>query len=239
MIAEQVPTETLLRLNRATIAGRLISTVIHDLNNSLLVIGSSVELMEDGPLTEQQRPRLDRIERQQLQMAEVLRELTTVIKPDEGDRKSDLAAVLAQACQLRGTACRRLGIQVRLPLLDGAPCHVPVPAYRVLQILLNLLLNAEAALAEAPVRDIECRLERDPGMARLVIVDTGPGFPASVGEGLFAPFTTSTPDQSAGLGLFAARVLAEQGGGTLVALNTTGGAQVELALPICPEFRTA
>ena len=59
MRAEALPTEALVRLNSASVAARLVSSVVHDLNNGLLVIGGSVELMEDTPLTEQQRPRLE------------------------------------------------------------------------------------------------------------------------------------------------------------------------------------
>lgn len=238
-MAEALPTEALVRLNSASVAARLVSSVVHDLNNGLLVIGGSVELMEDTPLTEQQRPRLERIGRQQLQMAETLRELTAVLKPEETDRKCDVAATVAHACHLRATAFRRLGIQVKGLPVDRVGFHVSLPSDRLLQILLNLLLNAETALRDAPVREIELQLVESSGNARLTLSDSGPGFPAVLRPTLGQPFVTATPEESAGLGLFVSRVLAERAGGSLTLGDDAGGARLDLTLPLCrlPEGR--
>jgi signal transduction histidine kinase len=147
VIADTPPLDALIQLNYATVVGSLVSSLIHDLNNGLLVIGGSVELMEDGPLGEESRPRLERIRRQHDTMATRLRELSSVVKPEGRGVRADLRAVATEAAALRETALRRRGMTVRVDS-DGSTAVVPVAPDRLLQIVLNLLLNAEAAVRD-------------------------------------------------------------------------------------------
>jgi signal transduction histidine kinase len=136
------PLEALIRLNHATVVAALVSGVVHDLNNALLVIGGSVELMEDGPLGENSRPRLERIQRQHHAMAARLRELGAMLKPERGDVRADLHAVVTGACALRETSLKRRGIAVHVES-DGTLFAVAIAPDDLLQIVLNLLLNAD------------------------------------------------------------------------------------------------
>ena len=183
--------DALLQLNRATVATSLVSGVVHDFNNSLLVIGGSVELMEDGVLGEDSRPRLDRIKRQHHAMALRLRELAGVLTPESGSAREDLVAVLAQACALRETSTRRRGVTVRIEG-EGASCLVPVSPERLLQLVLNLLLNAETAVREAPRREIVCSVVRMGADARLAIEDSGAGGAAVIPPAILATRSTMT-----------------------------------------------
>lgn len=228
------PVEALIRLNHAAVVTSLVSSVIHDLNNSLLVIGGSVELLEDAPPGEDAGPRLDRIRRHHHVMATRLRELGLVLKAEDGDRRADLAAVVTQACALRESALRRRGVTVRVST-DGAPCPVLVAPDLLLQIVLNLLLNAEAAVREVAHPEIVCSVTRGEGNraggVRLDITDSGPGVDPAVRSRLFEPFATSAPGERAGLGLYASRILAEQAGGTLDLTDSSNGATATLELP--------
>jgi len=223
--------DALVQLNQATVATSLVSGLIHDLNNSLLVIGGSVELMEDGPLGEDSRPRLERIKRQHQAMAQRLRELAGVLAPEGGSARADLVAVLTQACALRETSTRRRGVTVRIETGE-ASCLVPVRPERLLQLVLNLLLNAETAVREAPRREIVCTIALAGGTARLTVADSGAGVEAAVRERAFEPFITSAPDDHAGLGLYVSRAIAAGAGGTLTLAGGAEGTTVTLALPV-------
>jgi len=71
---------------------------------------------------------------------------------------------------------------------------------------------------------------------RIVVADEGPGMSADVLARAGEPFfTTKAPGSGMGLGLFLARSLAEQLGGTLSLDSTTGrGTRATLELPAEP-----
>jgi signal transduction histidine kinase len=85
---------------------------------------------------------------------------------------------------------------------------------------------------------ITIRSERTDAMVRILVEDTGPGFPKEVLERAFEPFVRSPADldgngsgRGAGLGLAIVRAVAEAHGGTAIAENLpAGGARVTLLL---------
>jgi len=104
------------------------------------------------------------------------------------------------------------------------------------RILVNLLRNAREAIVAKPGGDghgqIEVSFERRDADSLVRIADTGPGVPERVRERLFQPFSGTTRQGGAGLGLAISRELAHGHGGDLV-LASTGpeGTVFELTLP--------
>lgn len=125
-----LPLEALVQLNAAMVASALMSGVIHDLNKGLLVIGGSLEQLEDGPLGEDARPRLERIRRQHVAMASRLREFSGVLNPETGGTRADLHAAVSQALSLRETSIRRRGISVRIDVQVAVCPAAPRPPAR-------------------------------------------------------------------------------------------------------------
>lgn len=188
-----IPEDALIRLNQTSVAARLIGGVVHDLNNALLVIGGSIELLEDGPLDEGARPRLERIKRQQLGMAESLRELTAVLKSDDTAGRAEVAEAVRWASDLRLSSLRRMGGHVDIDVKAAGPVRVPMAIDRLLQVARNLLINAEDAVAPAQSRHVTWTIDAEGDVAILGISDTGWGIAASVQDRLFEPFVTSEP----------------------------------------------
>ncbi|MGZ5969338.1 MAG: sensor histidine kinase, partial [Polyangiales bacterium] len=105
---------------------------------------------------------------------------------------------------------------------------------RLQQVLLNLVLNAADALAEAkrPGR-IVIRAAMQDASVSVIVEDDGPGVPAKVRASLFEPFvTTKDVGKGTGLGLAVCRGLVEGAGGT-IALDDTfdAGARFLIVLP--------
>jgi two-component system sensor histidine kinase ChvG len=71
---------------------------------------------------------------------------------------------------------------------------------------------------------------------RIVVTDTGPGFPEGTVDEVFERFTRAADSRGSGLGLSIARDLVEAHGGTIRAWNQTGrdGAGVGFTLPATP-----
>ena len=108
-------------------------------------------------------------------------------------------------------------------------------ANQLLQAVLNLIVNAEQALAGQQGGTIRVELELPEGWVVVRVSDNGPGVDPAMADRLFEPFmTTRSRDESSGLGLAVARHIAEQHGGTLTLEAAGTGACFALRLPAAP-----
>lgn len=119
-------------------------------------------------------------------------------------------------------------------------------AEKLTQVLLNLVRNAvEAAggsadpqvileTAVAPLR-LRSASGRTRSLARISVLDNGPGIPEAMVHRLFTPFAT-TKAHGTGLGLAVSRRIIEAHGGRIEVKNRAeGGAEASVFLPLCAE----
>ncbi|MCA9291804.1 MAG: hypothetical protein KDA25_11800 [Phycisphaerales bacterium] len=133
---------------------------------------------------------------------------------------------------------------IRMPVPDVA-AQVTLDVHLVTMALANLIRNAIEAIAEsgATTREVRVSVNRarrrrpDGTRAELVVLgveDTGPGIPADVVSRMFNPFFTTRPSGT-GLGLaIVHRIIDAHGGHVHAGAGATGGALVELCLPLRP-----
>jgi signal transduction histidine kinase/HPt (histidine-containing phosphotransfer) domain-containing protein/ActR/RegA family two-component response regulator len=123
------------------------------------------------------------------------------------------------------------GLALELQVAEGLPRVLSLDAFRVRQVLINLLGNAIKFTAQGKVT-LAARWEA--GELRCEVRDTGPGIPADSLERIFQPFQRA-PGVAAvgtGLGLSITRKLAELMGGSITARSEPGkGSVFELRVP--------
>jgi C4-dicarboxylate-specific signal transduction histidine kinase len=104
---------------------------------------------------------------------------------------------------------------------------------RILQVFLNVLLNAEAAVAGRPDATVHVRAERSGQDCTVVFTDNGPGMSASGRARLSgAAAVHEFGADLSGIGLWVSARIAEQHGGRLeVADAPAAGASLRLSLP--------
>ncbi len=103
----------------------------------------------------------------------------------------------------------------------------------MVQLMLNLLLNAVEAMPEGGRIFIEFSLDK-PGLAEVIVTDTGPGVALDQMKRVFSPFHT-TKDQPLGLGLpVSLRIAEAHQGGLLLGSDLNMGARAVLSLPYLP-----
>ena len=129
----------------------------------------------------------------------------------------------------------RAPVHISLKLERGLP-QVVADGVRLRQVLHNLLLNAQDALANTREPRITLRTARrregEHETVELEIRDNGPGFPEELLDRVFEPYVTNK-DKGTGLGLAIVKKIVEEHGGTLRAENLEGGgARVVLRLPL-------
>jgi signal transduction histidine kinase len=107
--------------------------------------------------------------------------------------------------------------------------------HQLQQMLLNLLTNAEHAMAKVDEgrRVLYMGTRRVPGGLELTVRDTGPGIPPDILPRIFDPFvTTKRAGEGTGLGLsIVSRMVREHGGRALARNHVEGGALFTVFLP--------
>jgi signal transduction histidine kinase len=224
----------LLALNRAATTARLLAGLAHEVNNALLVVGGTAELMADQTDKPEAIERgVARISAQVVRAAGAIGEVLGFARgaPDARGRVN-LRDMVAGAVGLRAYAIGRAGLTVRFTAPDHRSFIVEGSRVLLQQAVLNLIMNAEQAL-KGSKGAIRIELAERDGCAVLRVADTGGGVPADQTARIFEPFVTSgAPWESTGLGLPAARCIAGMHGGTLALEGTDAGASFVLTLPL-------
>jgi signal transduction histidine kinase len=229
--------ETLARINRFVLVTSSVRGTVHTVNNLLQTIGGQAELLgQRDDLPEDVLTRVERISAQTVRAAELMRELSSLGReaPGAPDR-TDVRRAIDRAYNLRQYDMGRAQIAVAFPGEPGGSCTAAIDAQALMLVVLNLLLNAEQALAERPGARVEVSVQKQDGAVVVTVRDNGPGIPPEHRDRVFEPFfTTGRPGATLGLGLTVARLLAAEHGGRLVLAGDPGpdgGACFELRLP--------
>jgi two-component system NtrC family sensor kinase len=229
----QPPREALLALNRSVTAARLMAGAIHDVNNALQVISGTVEILQGRTdLPEAVTRALARVRNQSTRAGAALADVLVFTKSavDESTRL-DLREMVDYCVRVRRFAIGRAGLSVRWDIDTAPTCVVAGTRALLQQAVLNLIINAEQALAFTR-GTITVELVDEGRWVDVRVSDDGAGVLVEPTERAFEPFvSTREPGQGTGLGLWAARSIAEAHNGTLTIDEGTSGGSFVLRLP--------
>jgi len=223
--------DMLVDLSRSVTTARLLSGVIHEVNNALLVISGTVELLETRTdLPDAVVRALERLRRQSSRAAAALAEVLafTHAPPDERAEVT-LRDVASAAVELRRFAVSRAGLSIQLAP-GTEPCVVRGNRGALQQAILNMIIKAEQTLAGTGGRIlVEAGTSGD--WATVRVSDEGQGARGDR-DTMFEPFlATRSASDMTGLGLFAARVIVEAHGGTLGVDEEVAGTSLLIRVP--------
>jgi C4-dicarboxylate-specific signal transduction histidine kinase len=224
----QMPDDALLLLNRATLVVHSVRSAVHELNNVLQMIGGSAEMLASAGVPLSATPRIDAILRQTGRGHAILQAVGDLARPDQPHGSgADVDAVVDRTLQLRRYEHTRSGITATVER-RGAGGRARIDPQQLLQILLNLVVNAEQAVAGITGAAIVVGVSAEGGRVEITVSDNGPGL-ARATE-VTAPFVTTRGPSAAGLGLPASILIARRWGGDLQ-MADAGGSRVTLTLP--------
>ncbi len=229
----------LAHLSRVTMLGELSGSLAHELNQPLAAILSNAQAAlrfldrTEVDLAEV-REIIDDIVDQDRRAGELIRRLRLLFNKGEVQKRPlDLNEVVQEVMTLMRNDLINHEVSARLELVENLP---PICGDRVqlLQVVLNLVMNACDAMADVPLgfRNLLVRSECGPDSAvNISVVDCGHGMKTDHLRQLFEPFFT-TKSQGMGMGLAICRTIIEAHGGRLCAENNpTSGATFRFALP--------
>jgi signal transduction histidine kinase len=220
--------------------GRLLAGIVHEIRGPLSVIRGNAEMMSLTLGSHHEVMKwVDPILRNAQLMSVRLEHLMAAVRAGPPVLTPlEIGPVVREAADLfqRGTDPSLGKVTVSAKLPEGLP-EVCADAGRIIQLVLNLLVNAqEAAQAVHPDTRIEVatglRADESGRWVTVDVHDDGPGIPEAHLGRLFEPFFTTKPSGS-GYGLYLAGEIARQHGGRLTASNPNGGgACFTLWLPV-------
>jgi PAS domain S-box-containing protein len=199
---EQKVADHLGRTEKLAAIGELVAGVAHELNNPLTGISTFAQLLLEDKLQGEQFESVSLIKREADRAIGVIRDLLLFARKTEArDVVVDINTIVKHTVRLRALASRSSGIEVHMHLDETNP-QVRGDEHKLQQVVLNLLVNAEAAMEGARLRHLTVMTQRKQGMVQIVVSDTGHGMQPAVAQRVFEPFfTTKAPGEGTGLGL--------------------------------------
>jgi PAS domain S-box-containing protein len=228
--------EQMMQQEKLAAVGQLVSGVAHELNNPLAGVMAFAELLQALPSVDAEaKGAVNTIYREAQRAAKIVRHLLTFARQQPAERsETDLNAVVRDALALRQLAFRTHDIELDMALDPALPVTWADP-FQLQQVLLNLIGNAEQALADRDQpRRITVRTSQREGTVVVSISDTGVGIDPDRLDRIFNPFYTTKPvGQGTGLGLSISDGIVRQHGGRIIVESVPGeGATFRMELPV-------
>jgi len=215
--------------------GQMIGGFAHELNNPLTSILGMAELLQEGEASEAAHKQIGILHQQARRAAEIVQNLQYFARPPvPGRSQVNLNELVQRTVQMQAYPLRKSNITVDFLPEPAIPAIVADPN-QLMQVFLNLLLNAEQAIREGRGKGtIRVRIGRKPDSVWVVFQDDGPGIAPENLAHIFDPFfTTRRPGRGTGLGLSICKTLLREHGGDIEAATAPdGGAVFTLTLPI-------
>lgn len=231
--------DQLIRSERLASVGRLAAGLAHEIGNPLAaILGLHDILLEGGLDADEQRDFMKRTRAEAERIHLILRDLLDFARPGRGvavgdSDFGDVAEAIRDVVALVRPQKEFRALDLELDVPDS-PLKVTLARDRIVQVTLNLLLNAaDATQGTGRIRIEAARVDSH---VRIAVEDDGPGILPEIRQRLFEPFaTTKDVGKGTGLGLAVCRGLVESVNGNIALDESHGpGTRFVVALPAAP-----
>lgn len=217
---ERATRSGLISADRLATIGRLAAGVAHEVNNPAALVTVNLGVLRDRFATGAARTTevlamLDESLEGMDRIRDIVRDLKGFARERSRERV-DLGELVASAVRMAAHATRGHA-RVAKSLEDDV--WATVRGARIAQVVLNLIVNAAQALPPGQGADhrILVRTFKKGDRACIEVSDTGPGVRPDLAERIFEPFfTTRESSGGTGLGLWLAREIVSEEGGSIV-----------------------
>jgi nitrogen fixation/metabolism regulation signal transduction histidine kinase len=234
---------------RAQAWGEVARRLAHEIKNPLTPIQLSAERLEmklAGKLADPERAILNKSVNTIVDQVDAMKRLVNEFRdyarlPAAQLKPVDLNAIVSDVLQLYTREGEHAELAALVPVravLDAACPKIMADGQQLRQVLHNLLQNAQDATEGHPVREVTIRTQWNEAgkRVRLIVQDTGSGFPDHILKRAFEPYVT-TKAKGTGLGLAVVKKIADEHGARVDLKNrveegAVRGAQVSLSFAV-------
>lgn len=216
--------------------GTLAAGVSHEINNPIGVITNKVQVLryrlQDGDAKEKLLAELDVVEKHARRIAQITAGLLTFSREQPFElRPIDIVQLLREASDLVRVPFRQAAVELVCAAVPMPGVAVHGSANHLLQVLINILLNAKDASRQGGVVRLENAEVGDEVALR--IIDHGSGIAPENLAKVFDPFfTTKDVDKGTGLGLAISHGIVERHRGRIEIDSEVGrGTTFTVVLP--------
>lgn len=222
--------QQMITTERLASLGTLAAGVAHEINNPLAIIKESAgwlklilgkEEMEGMPRKQDFELTLNKIEKSVERTRRITYQLLGFVrKNDSVVAEVDLRDLVDEAVQLVNREAANKDIEIIQEVEDSGGT-LWSDHYQLRQVLINLITNAIHATDRGGRITIIVKISGSD--ADITVRDTGEGIPKEIQEKIFEPFfSTKSPGEGTGLGLFVTRGIIEKLGGTIELTSKVG-----------------
>jgi two-component system, OmpR family, sensor kinase len=215
---------------------RLLNNAAHELRTPLAILKGEVDLAREKPRTaDELNAAMASVSEETDHIVALAGDLLVLARmnggaPSVSPVTTSVPELLERATDRHRARARARGVRLEV---DAGAISALLDPVRLRQAVDNLIDNALRYTPEGGV--VHVAADRIDGEIRILVEDTGPGFPDGFRERAFEPFMrgpANGDDVGAGLGLAIVRAIAEGHGGSAVAEDRPGGgAKVIVLLP--------
>jgi PAS domain S-box-containing protein len=216
---ERAVRSELMSADRLATIGRLAAGVAHEVNNPAALVTVNLGVLRDRFAAGAAHPAdvLSMLDESLDGMARI-RDIVNDLKGFARERSKervDMGELATSAVRMAAHATRG---RARVEKSLAGDVWANVRRARIAQVILNLLINSVQAIPPGRQNEhrIVVRTFKEGERACIEVSDTGPGVPPELAERIFEPFfTTRESSGGTGLGLWLAREIVEEEGGSL------------------------
>jgi PAS domain S-box-containing protein len=227
--------QQIIQSERLAAMGQMIGGFAHELNNPLTTILGVGELLQETEQSEVARKQLGMLQQQARRATEIVQNLMYFSRPPApGKTQVNLSELVERTLQLQAYSLRKNNITVDFLKEPGLPTLLGDP-HQLMQVFLNLILNAEQAIRENREKGtLRIRLGQTGDSVWASFQDDGPGIAHEILPNIFDPFyTTKRPGRGTGLGLSICKAVMKEHSGNIEAAPAPGGGAVfTVSLPV-------
>lgn len=229
--------EKLILTEKLAAIGQLTAGLAHEVNNPLSGILLMLKQLQKNSLNEEERKLcLNLIEHGILKIQKLIQDLLNFSRSTEIKKeKASINELLEEVLELSSYLLEKYQIAVKKEFTENLP-EIYVDKDKIVQVFLNLILNALHAMEESVEKILTIQTELKESYIKISFRDSGPGVPENIKNRIFDPFfTTKPPGKGTGLGLSVSLVIIEKHGGKLYLDSSSQGANFVIELPIVAE----
>jgi signal transduction histidine kinase len=223
--------EELVRAAKLAVVGELAAAMAHEVRTPLGIVRSSAQILQrERQLSPRGQEMAGFIVSESDRLNRLVSTLLDLARPQPPlFRSEDVHAIIQHAIELLQSRAVRREISIH-PELQATSPIVPCDREQLMQVFLNLLLNALQVLPRGGA--VTVRTLMAPDTLRVEVSDNGPGIPLAQRRRVFESFFTTRED-GIGLGLaIVQQIMRAHGGDITVDDSPTGGACFRLTLPL-------